>query len=465
MIRTPTVLLLAFLTSALSACCSVGQMTPPAEAVRPEVRGTWLTTTANDAISTPEKTAATMKRLREIGLNVVYIECWKDGYTEFPSATMDKLIGVPFKVNAAPAAQQRDLLLEGSIEAHRNGMLAIGWFEYGFMAAYKTTNNELRTLGEKEGWILHDQHGQSVSKQDSFVWLNPLHPKAQEIVLNVVLDAVKKYDLDGVQLDDRISMPTNMGYDDFTRKLYAEEHNGAQPPTDVKDAAWLKWRADKITAFAKRFAAEVHKVNPNVIVSVSPAPYPWCYENFACDWPTWTHWSDNERWDEYVPQNYRFNFERTKASIEEAFGFIGDRRKDLIAGIRVVGDGPDMPEKDLLDSIRFARDAGLAGHVLWYSRGVLDIFPEQLKAFYNVAQVGQATHPARPADWRSLPIVATKATDGSWHYSVEKGQAYRTIAKVRGRWVDLGAAEVPAGLGTLSKPEAEAVELLPDHKP
>src|SRR5215211_4685771 len=55
----------------------------------PEVRGTWLTTTANDALATPAKTAETMKRLREIGLNTVYVECWKNGYTEFPSATLE----------------------------------------------------------------------------------------------------------------------------------------------------------------------------------------------------------------------------------------------------------------------------------------------------------------------------------------------------------------------------------------
>ena len=40
----------------------------------PEVRGTWLTTTANSAIATPERSAETMRRLREIGLNTVYVE-------------------------------------------------------------------------------------------------------------------------------------------------------------------------------------------------------------------------------------------------------------------------------------------------------------------------------------------------------------------------------------------------------
>ena len=43
----------------------------PANGSVPEVRGTWLTTTANDALATPQRTAQTMRRLREIGLNTV----------------------------------------------------------------------------------------------------------------------------------------------------------------------------------------------------------------------------------------------------------------------------------------------------------------------------------------------------------------------------------------------------------
>jgi len=93
-----------------------------------EVRGTWLTTTANDALATPAHTAETMRRLREIGLNTVYVECWKNGYTEFPSATLEKTIKISHKINLPPSTSSgqaavpasRDLLGETIVEAHRN---------------------------------------------------------------------------------------------------------------------------------------------------------------------------------------------------------------------------------------------------------------------------------------------------------------------------------------------------------
>lgn len=54
-------------------------------AIQREVRGTWLTTTANTAISSSENTEQSMRRIQEIGLNTVYVESWKNGYTQFPS--------------------------------------------------------------------------------------------------------------------------------------------------------------------------------------------------------------------------------------------------------------------------------------------------------------------------------------------------------------------------------------------
>jgi uncharacterized lipoprotein YddW (UPF0748 family) len=35
-----------------------------------------------------------MRRLREIGLNTVYVETWKNGYTQFPSETLERVIGL-----------------------------------------------------------------------------------------------------------------------------------------------------------------------------------------------------------------------------------------------------------------------------------------------------------------------------------------------------------------------------------
>jgi uncharacterized lipoprotein YddW (UPF0748 family) len=367
----------------------------PAEA---EVRGTWLTTTANDAIATPQKTAATMRRLREIGLNTVYVECWKNGYSEFPSETMKRAIGVEMKVNNAPAEQQRDLLGECVAEAHRNDLVCIAWFEYGFMAAHKDTHNELRA---RKDWLSLDQHGNEVAK-NGFVWLNPLHPDAQQLLIDIVVEAIRKYDIDGVQLDDRLAWPgVEMGYDAYTKKIYAQEHGGRAPPTDVRDAAWCRWRQAKVEAFAKRFVREVRAAadaagRKDFIISLSPGPHPWAMENYLIDWPAWSGWRDAPTWDEFVPQIYRMNYDRFAHDLKEQVKHIGGARKrDLVAGIRLVGDGPDLPREDVIKSVQACRDAGIGGHCWWFSRGVLEVYPAEIAKFYDVARHGHAPHPTR----------------------------------------------------------------------
>ncbi|MFO0375978.1 MAG: family 10 glycosylhydrolase, partial [bacterium] len=93
-----------------------------------EIRGTWVTTTGNSAIATAANTAATMKQLADIGLNTVYVETWKNGYTQYPSEVLKRTIGVdrrPALVPQDPSDSEetrkqaaRDLLEETLIEAH-----------------------------------------------------------------------------------------------------------------------------------------------------------------------------------------------------------------------------------------------------------------------------------------------------------------------------------------------------------
>jgi uncharacterized lipoprotein YddW (UPF0748 family) len=434
----------------------------PLRAAPPEVRGTWLTTTANSAISSPDESARTMKTLRRMGLNTVYVECWKNGYTEFPSPTMKRVIGIDMKVNGAPPELQRDLVNETLIEAHRNELLYIAWFEYGFMAAWKDTQNELR---KKKEWITTTRDGTDVGKMNSFVWLNPFHPEVQQFLIDISLDAIRKYDLDGIQLDDRIALPIDLGYDPYTVALYKKE-TGKEPPEDFRDPAWMKWRAEKISAFSLRYVTELRAVNPNLIISVSPAPFPWSYENYLCDWMSWTQWCycGGKRWDEYVPQCYRMSGDATVKSIQEQIDQMGSEKVSLVAGIRIVGDGPDMPWEGLKQSLDFTRQQEIAGHCLWFSRGVLEVFPKQLEAYYDVAGKGHANNPFKPRDWRRPPIVAKQNGD-AFVAQVDRKARFRVIVKRDGRWVETMSRDFDAGAHTFVEPGAEAVELLVDRRP
>jgi uncharacterized lipoprotein YddW (UPF0748 family) len=425
----------------------------------PELRGTWVTTTANEAISSPANTARSMQQLRDIGLNTVYVEVWKNGYTEFPSETMKKATGVEMKVNASPGgpAIQRDLLQETLIQAHRNQMVYIAWFEYGFMAAVKGTSNELTA---RQDWLSRDKDGNTLAK-NGFVWLNPLHPDAQDLLIGLVKDAIKNYDLDGIQLDDRIVWPyIDMGYDDFTKAMYKKE-TGRDVPADPREPNWVKWRMEKVEAFSKRFVKEMRDAGgPDFIISLSPGPHPWAMENYLIDWPSWSRWSDNPTWDEYIPQVYRFAYERFAKDWKEQVAFMGDRNKDLIAGIRLVGEGADCKEEEVSMHANLTRETKSMGHCWWYSRGVLDVFPKLLTEYYDVSNKGHAPHPRFGAGWRPAPVVAKKHGEHKWHAAAAPGK-YRVIAKFGDTWKQLKVVKVTGDKGIdIETHAADAVELL-----
>ncbi len=445
-----------------------------------EVRGTWLTTTANDAIATPARTAQTLQRLREIGLNTVYVEAWKNGYTQFPSQVLLRTLGVAQRPTVAlqdpsdrlaGAQPARDLLQETLIEAHRNGLVHIAWFEYGFMAAHASTMNHLRRL--KPEWLSRDIQGNEVAP-NGFVWMNPLHPQARQFLLDLVLEAVARYDLDGIQFDDRIVWPyVTMGYDHHTRAVYAAEHAGRQPPADARDPVWMRWRADKLNALVQDFVVRIRAAKPGLMLSLSPAVYPWSYEHYLLEWPQWARWPAAARWDEFVPQAYRSSyasFESTwlqqVAALREAGAY---RPGDLVAGIRIVGEGADSSWAQLRDSITLARREGQGGHVLWFSRGVLDVYAKELAQFY--AASGPAASPRLPSGWRRPALVAQKLpstgdASASTEWAVPAGPAgrYRVIAHDGLTWRYTQDLRLPGPVLLQLPASIQRVELLVDRR-
>lgn len=475
-----------------AAMLFVASVPATAAAAMPEVRGTWLTTTGNSALRTPADSAASMRRLKEIGINTVYVESWKNGYTQFPSTVLERTIGHrqrpadmaqdPSDSASVRQAPARDLVQETLIEAHRNGLIYVSWFEYGFMAAYKDTMNDLRR--QKPHWLSRDREGNEVAP-NGFVWLNPLHPEARRFLLDLVLEAVDKYDLDGVQLDDRIVWPyVTMGYDDYTQQVYMAEHQGRRPPTDHQDPDWMRWRAEKVNSFARQFVQEIRARRPRLLISLSPGVHPWAWEHYLLDWPRWSAWSAADRlqqlpmpaagitprWDEFIPQAYRTSYAAFEATWKEQAAAMtaagAARQRDLVAGIRIVGDGPDSDWDQLRRSMDLVRSMGNGGHVLWFSRGVLDLYDAELSAYYKAS--GPAYAPFFGAGWRrpSVPLQrAGAAVDGRQRWRVPGLPAgrYRAIGHDGQQWDYLDA--VVRGARSITAPvRFNKVEVLLDRR-
>jgi uncharacterized lipoprotein YddW (UPF0748 family) len=83
-----------------------------------------------------------------------------------------------------------------------------------------------------------------------------------------------------------MSLPREFGYDPFTVELYRKD-TGKAPPANPDDPAWVKWRADRLTAFMQRLSQAIRTARPGAIVSISPNYYDFAYKLQLQDWRRW----------------------------------------------------------------------------------------------------------------------------------------------------------------------------------
>ncbi|MEN0110391.1 MAG: family 10 glycosylhydrolase, partial [Planctomycetota bacterium] len=452
---------------AAAAAITVGAATAT-RAAPAEVRGTWLTTTGPDHIRSGFNTGSVMSDLRAVGLNTVYVETWKNGYTNFPSPTLAAMTG---GADRNPIlGTSRDLVEETIIEAHRNEMTYIAWFEYGFAAEFVDAGgNTFSPLGRTmrdNGWLLRDQNGQLGNATQKFAWMNPAVPEVRQFLIDISLETVRNYGLDGLQFDDRLSWPRDFGWDATTANLYFQE-TGRSLPSSVNDSHFRNWRQSKVTLFAEELTTALRAERPDLHLSVSPSVTGFSDVNFNAEWG---EWQDDGLFDEYAVQVYRSSLSTFNSSfpsnLAEFTNNGSDDRAEFVVGLRGNGDGANTPYADLEDMIDASRASGAAGHSIFYSKAVRDDYAAQLTAYYDVANLGHAESPLFPSGYRPPPAVGASLGGNEWLVDVPDEGAY-TVNFVNvntGRWETAALGYFPAGQRELTVFNASEVELLRDYR-
>lgn len=333
-----------------------------------EVRGVWLTNVDSKALESRSSIAEAMQFLHDHHFNVVFPVVWNDAKTLYPSRVMDSLFGMPIDPRMVRNAPGRDPLQEVIEEAHARGIAVVPWFEYGFSSSYNKKGGAI--LKKFPHWAARDVKGRLL-KKNGFEWMNPYHPEVQEFILSLVREVVTRYDVDGVQGDDRLpANPSEGGYDAYTRSLYALEHHGAQPPKDPEDPAWLRWRGDKLNDFGRRLHDEVKRIKPQVLVTWSPSIFSWSFEEYLQDWPAWINGGYA---DLVIPQNYRYSIEHYTRTLEsqsnDSLGIPASFRA-IVPGI-LMNVGTYLIEEDhLVRAMQVNRERGYRGEVFFFYEGL-----------------------------------------------------------------------------------------------
>jgi uncharacterized lipoprotein YddW (UPF0748 family) len=325
-------------------------------------RGVWLTNVDSEAMFNRDNLRAAVDLCYKNRINTIFAVVWNKSYTLYPSKVMEQTFGAA----QDPAIAGFDPLQELITYAKPKGIKVYAWFEFGFASSYGAPNDGGRLLALKPQWAARDAGGKILSK-NNFQWMNALNPEVQDFMISLIKECVTKYDLTGIQGDDRLpAMPSEGGYDEFTKAAYLQE-TGKTAPSNHKDADWLDWRAKKLNSFAKRLYQELKAVKPQLQVAMSPSIFPWSKEEYLQDWPTWL----KEGYVDLVsPQVYRRDLVAYTNEINKLNSQVDAAKKSQVAPGILLKVGTYVASADLLEKmVQANRSAGFSGEVFFFFEG------------------------------------------------------------------------------------------------
>jgi len=251
--------------AAAAAAAADAAMPADAPAVPREFRGVWVATVAN--IDWPSKRELSVAQQQaeittildnavKCNLNAIILQVRPTCDAIYPSA-LEPWSEFVTGVQGRPPSPMYDPLAMWIEGAHQRGMELHAWFN-PFRARH------IRTLGPDAASHVVNAKANLVRKHNGYMWMDPGEQGSQDHSMAVIMDVVKRYDVDGVHFDDYFYPYPKDGEPFPDGPVYAEyQHTGGK-----LDLA--SWRRENIDRFMKRVHEEVKAAKPFVKIGISP---------------------------------------------------------------------------------------------------------------------------------------------------------------------------------------------------
>lgn len=241
--------------------------------IQREFRGAWIATVANiDWPSKPGLSVDEQKReleqlldlAVELNLNAVVLQV-RPACDALYASQLEPWSEYLSGTQGQPPEPFYDPLEYAVAEAHRRGLELHAWFN-PYRASHPTMKSPLAANH------ISRTHPEVVREYGEYLWLDPGEPAAVDHSLAVIMDIVRRYDIDAVHFDDyfypypindKDGKPLDFP-DDASWAKYVDSLHG-QPPLARDD-----WRRANVDRFLERLSDEIHRAKPWVKFGVSP---------------------------------------------------------------------------------------------------------------------------------------------------------------------------------------------------
>jgi uncharacterized lipoprotein YddW (UPF0748 family) len=368
-----TALLLALPCPALAFTYLPSAVIPPKPAR--EFRAMWIATVANldwPSTNSLNSTAAQkaellamLDRAVQLKLNVVIFQVRPacdalyasslEPWSEYLTGTMGK-----------PPEPYYDPLAFAIEEAHKRGLELHTWFN-PFRARHLLAKSAI-----SPGHISR-RRPDLVRHIGATLWLDPGQPDAQEYSLNIIMDVVRRYDIDGVHFDDYF-----YPYPEKDAAVHAEDFPDGPSWQQFGAGGKLSrddWRRANINRFVQRVYTSIKATKPWVKFGISPFGI-WrpknpaqikgfdAYEGLYADSRLWLA---NGWVDYFAPQLYWPIAlpEQSFPALLKWWSAENVKHRVLCPGLNTYKVGRDWKAEEILNQIRLIRKLGASGHIHW----------------------------------------------------------------------------------------------------
>ncbi|MDF1612208.1 family 10 glycosylhydrolase [Stygiobacter electus] len=233
-----------------------------------EFRATWIASVTNiDWPSSRGQSVEDLKKsltdlldaIKDANLNAVFFQVRPECDALYKSSIEPWSYWLTGTQGKAPA-DNFDPLEFAIQEAHKRGIELHAWLNpYRARQASTYTRDANHISNTKPDWIM---------KFGNLWILNPGKPEVRNYNLQVVMDIVKRYDVDGIHFDDYFypyppdNMASNASYNSYDDKDFANDPRGFTSKDD--------WRRDNVNILMKAISDSVHKIKPHIKFGISP---------------------------------------------------------------------------------------------------------------------------------------------------------------------------------------------------
>lgn len=186
-------------------------------------------------------------------------------------------------------------------EAHNRGLELHAWFN-----PYRAGHPTNKSLYSPDH--ISRTNPEFVHPYGDYLWLDPGVPEAKQHTIDVIMDVVERYDIDGVHFDDYFyPYPSYADDADFPDSLAWQRANELGNTLSRGD-----WRRENVNSLMRELSHQIREMKPHVKFGISPfgvwrPGYPAhttgfdAYENLYADAKLWV----NKGWADYfTPQIY-----------------------------------------------------------------------------------------------------------------------------------------------------------------